>query len=87
MTDTMAPRDPQWRLMTPDEFRVWFDRLGLSQAQLAKKLDVDQPRIGKWLRGEVKISGYLWRALEHLEAEMTRASKPKKRRAAQRGGE
>ncbi len=76
-----------WRPMTPDEFRVWFSRLGLSQAQLAKRLDVDQPRIGKWLRGEVKISGYLWRALEHLEAEMARERRPKKRRAAQRGGE
>lgn len=76
--------------MTPEEFRVWYDRLGLKQSELAQRLDVDQPRISKWLRGEVKISGYLWRALEHLEAELKRErerkSKPK-RRAAQRGQE
>lgn len=74
--------------MTPEEFRVWYDRLGLKQSELAQRLDVDQPRISKWLRGEVKISGYLWRALEHLEAELKqeRAPKPKRpKRRAQQG--
>lgn len=66
--------------MTPDEFRVWYDRLGLKQAELAKKLDVDQPRIGKWLRGEVKASGYLWRALEHLESELQRERRLERQR-------
>lgn len=71
--------------MTPEEFRVWYDRLGLKQAELAQRLDVDQPRIGKWLRGDVAISGYLWRALEHLEAELKRERKRRPKRRAQQG--
>jgi predicted XRE-type DNA-binding protein len=67
------------RDMTPDEFRQWYDRLGLKQADLAKRLDVDQPRISKWLRGEIKISGYLWRALAHLEAELAEERRSKRR--------
>jgi transcriptional regulator with XRE-family HTH domain len=66
--------------MTPEEFRQWYDRLGLSQRQLAKRLDVDQPRIGKWLRGEVKISGYLYLALERLEQILAEERKPKRSR-------
>lgn len=71
--------------MTQDEFRQWYDRLKrldpkLTHAELAKRLDVDQPRIGKWLAGKVKISGYLHLALERLEQIMIEERRrPKKR--------
>jgi hypothetical protein len=75
--------------MTPEEFRSWYERLkaidpSLNDTKLAHKLDVDQPRIGKWRRGEVKIAGFLWRALEHLEAELRREQAPKRGRRSVR---
>lgn len=83
MTDVLLSRD-----MTPEEFAEWYERLkridpDLNHTKLAKRLDVDQPRIGKWLRGKenggVAISGYLWRALRDLEREMLEEQKPKRR--------
>lgn len=79
MTDMLLSRD-----MTPAEFQGWYDRLrridpDLTHTRLAQKLDVDQPRIGKWLRGDVKIAGYLWRALRDLEREMLEERQPKRR--------
>jgi hypothetical protein len=80
MTDVLLSRD-----MTPAEFQTWYDRLkridpSLNHTKLADRLDVDQPRIGKWLRGDVKIAGYLWRALRDLEREMIEEQQPKRRR-------
>lgn len=73
MTDaTMVPLSNE-RDMTPAEFRVWFARLGLTEKELARRLDVTQPTINRWLSGPPqgrKPPGYLWRALEHLEAEL-----------------
>lgn len=71
--------------MTKEEFRRWYDRLKqidptLNHTKLAKRLDVDQPRIGKWLSGKVTISGYLRLALERLEQLMIEEAKPPKRR-------
>jgi hypothetical protein len=73
--------------MTPEEFKQWYARLkaidpNLTHEGLAKRLDVDQPRIGKWLRGKVAISGYLHLALERLEQIMIEERKPKRRRAS-----
>lgn len=70
--------------MTPEQFKGWYARLQridptLSQKKLAKRLDVDQPRIGKWMRGEVRISGYLHLALERLEQILIEEQKPKRR--------
>lgn len=82
--------------MTPEEFRTWYDRLkridpSLNHTKLAERLDVDQPRIGKWLRGKgnggVAISGYLRLALERLEQimlEEQQAVKPPPKRARRR---
>lgn len=72
--------------MTPDEFRQWYDRLkridpALTHAKLASRLDVDQPRIGKWMRGKVGIGGYLHLALERLEQIMIEERRPKRQRA------
>jgi hypothetical protein len=71
--------------MTPEEFKMWYDRLkridpNLTHTRLAERLDVDQPRIGKWLNGKVGISGYLHLALERLEQIMIEERRPKKRR-------
>lgn len=87
MTDVLLSRD-----MTPEEFQGWYDRLkridpALTHTKLAQKLDVDQPRIGKWLKGQVAISGYLWRALRDLEREMIEEQKPKRRRASSTAAE
>ncbi len=71
--------------MTPEQFNEWYDRLkridpNLSKGKLARRLDVDQPRIGKWMRGEITISGYLELALERLEQIMIEERRPKRRR-------
>lgn len=84
MTDTMVPLSTE-RDMTPAEFQQWYDRLKridptLTDTKLAKALDVDQPRIGKWRRGTVAISGYLHLALERLEQLMIEERRPKSRR-------
>lgn len=82
MTDaTMVPPTIE-RDMTTDEFKTWYARLGLKQVALAEKLDVDQSQISRWLNGKSTPPGYLWRALEHLEAELKR--RPRKRRPAPR---
>jgi plasmid maintenance system antidote protein VapI len=76
--------------MTKEEFKQWYCRLkaidpALTHAKLAERLDVDQPRIGKWIRGKVAISGYLHLALERLEQLMIAEQKPKHRRRQQKG--
>lgn len=69
MTDaTMVPE----RDMTTDEFNAWFRRLGLSEKELAQKLETTQPTINRWTTGQRKPPPYLWRALEHLESELRR---------------
>lgn len=82
--------------MTPEEFQVWYDRLktidpDLNHTKLARRLEVDQPRIGKWLRGKenggIAIMGPLRLALERLEQIMIeeqqppKPGRPRKRRA------
>lgn len=80
MTDgTMVPLSSE-RDMTTDEFKQWFRRLGLTQVELARRLDVNQAQISRWYNGIADPSGYLWRALEHLAAELERERKPKRRR-------
>lgn len=76
--------------MTPEEFQAWYARLKaidptLTDGKLAKRLDVDQPRIGKWRRGDIGISGYLHLALERLEQIMIEERKPKRRARQQTG--
>lgn len=69
VTDTMVPE----RDMTPAEFREWFARLGLAEKELARRLEVTQPTINRWLSGPPQgrtPPPYLWRALEHLESEL-----------------
>jgi DNA-binding transcriptional regulator YiaG len=56
--------------MTPAEFRGWVTRLGLSEKELARRLDTTQPTINRWTTGQRTPPPYLWRALTHLEAEL-----------------
>ncbi len=42
--------------MTPDQFRAWLDRMGLSQRQAAAELDVNLSTIVRYLKGEFPIS-------------------------------
>ena len=78
MPDTMVPLSNE-RDMTTDEFNVWFRRLGLSEKELARRLETTQPTINRWTTGQRKPPPYLRRALEHLEAELI----AERRRAAQ----
>lgn len=82
----MAAPTPERDWMTTDEFRAWFARLGLSETELARRLDTTQPTINRWRTGERKPPGYLWRALEHLAAELEAEGRPKRRRRAVPGG-
>jgi DNA-binding transcriptional regulator YiaG len=66
---TMPPLGNE-RDMTTDEFNDWFRRLGLSERELATRLEMSQPTINRWTTGQRKPPPYLWRALEHLEAEL-----------------
>jgi DNA-binding transcriptional regulator YiaG len=82
---TMAPASLE-RDMTPEEFRAWYARLGLPESELARRLDVKQPTVNRWRSGERTPPGYLWRALEHLEAELKRERGSKRRRQRGAGG-
>lgn len=66
MTDTVLPS----RDMTTAEFNAWFRRLGLSEKELARRLETTQPTINRWTTGQRKPPPYLWRALEHLERQL-----------------
>lgn len=67
------------RDMTTAEFREWFARLGLDEAELARRLNTTQPTINRWRSGQRTPPGYLWRALEHLAAELAAERRPKRR--------
>lgn len=41
--------------MTPDDLRAFRNKLGLSQAGLARALDVDVMTISRWERGAMAI--------------------------------
>jgi transcriptional regulator with XRE-family HTH domain len=83
LTDaTMPPATHELEPMTPEEFRTWYDRLGLKQQDLAARLEVDQGTISRWLNGRREIPPFLWRALEHLATELEQERKPRRRRSA-----
>ena len=52
--------------MTPADLRTFRSRLGLSQAKLAARLDVDVMTISRWERGTRAIPPFLHLALERL---------------------
>jgi transcriptional regulator with XRE-family HTH domain len=83
---TMAPSIPGQDWMTPEEFRSWFVRLGLSQSELGRRLDVKQPTISRWLETDpekqrkIEHGSMLRLALERLETVLEDERNPKRRR-------
>lgn len=55
--------------MQPAELQAWRERRGISQAQLARDLDVDVMTISRWERGERAIPSLLRLALVGWETE------------------
>jgi transcriptional regulator with XRE-family HTH domain len=52
--------------MTPAELTAWRQQAGLSQAGLARLLDVDKQTVWRWEHGERAIPSYLRLALQSL---------------------
>jgi DNA-binding transcriptional regulator YiaG len=77
MNDATMPPPGIEREMTTDEFNAWYKRLGLPEKELAQRLDVTQPTINRWLSGRRTPPPFLWRALEHLEAELRAPRRPR----------
>jgi transcriptional regulator with XRE-family HTH domain len=79
---TMAAPVPVQDWMTPEEFKSWFVRLGLSQSELGRRLDVKQATISRWLVGDRKIEhGSMLRlALERLAVILEAERHPKRGR-------
>jgi DNA-binding transcriptional regulator YiaG len=73
LTDaTMAPLSHELEQMTPDELKAWRERHRLTQAALARHLEVSLGTIRKYEQGERKIPAFMWRALRDLAAELAR---------------
>ena len=53
--------------MTTDEFRATLQRLGLSQSEAARHMDVPRLKVWRWYHGVSKISGEVAALLECWE--------------------
>jgi hypothetical protein len=78
--------------MSPDEFTDWFKRLkeidpNFNQPELARRLDIPQPTISRWLSGARRIEHgvMLRRALRDLAVELERERRPRRRRRSDEG--
>ncbi len=62
--------------LTPYDLACWRKRLGLSQAELARWLDVPDSTVSRWERGLMQIASptILRLALERLESTMQRGA-------------
>jgi len=59
--------------MTPKDLKKWRSKNGFSQAQLAKRLNVDTMTVSRWECGvRAAIPSYLWLALQAIECERKR---------------
>lgn len=56
--------------MTPDEFRAWLERHGMSQRELARRLDVSRNTVAYYLSGRWPIPKVFEMALKALEKEL-----------------
>jgi len=56
--------------MSPKEVRRARKRLGLTLDQMAAALDIDRQTWWRWEHGVRIPPPFLWRAIEHLEAEL-----------------
>lgn len=69
--DTMAPAGTELEQMTPDELKDWRTRHdSMTQAELARRLEVSLGTIRKYEQGERRIPAFMWRALRDLEREL-----------------
>lgn len=91
---TMPPVAAEQDWMTPDEFNDLYRRLKLidgsfSQLELARRLEIPQPTISRWLSGARKIEHgmLIRRAMRDLEAELQQERRPKRQRRQQPDGE
>lgn len=55
--------------MNGAELREWRSRLGMSQEELARRLDVTRQSVYMWEKGDTKPPGMLRLALRWLEQE------------------
>jgi len=53
-----------------DEIKAYRARLGLSRAELSRRLPVPYRTLEDWENGASGSTPYLWRALRDLEAEI-----------------
>ena len=75
-TATMAPPDAELEPMTPKELRDQRRKLNLTQAGLAKHLEISLGRVRKYEQGERPIPPYFWRVLRDLERELADRPEP-----------
>jgi transcriptional regulator with XRE-family HTH domain len=71
--------------MRPDELKRWRQRIGCSQAQLARVLSVDVMTISRWERGVREIPSFLHLALGYLELKGVEI-KERKQKIKRKGG-
>jgi len=61
--------------MRAREFKAARDRLGLSQAKLAKALGMSVPQMNRYEHGKIRVPGVVALALEALERRAAKGSK------------
>jgi transcriptional regulator with XRE-family HTH domain len=70
----------------PDELKRWRQRIGCSQAQLARVLGVDVMTVSRWERGVREIPSFLHLALGYLELKGVEMKKKRERNIKRKGG-
>ena len=55
--------------MTREEFKEWRNRVGLTQAEVAKDLDVTEMTVYRWETGKTPILRTVELALKQIEAQ------------------
>lgn len=58
--------------LTPAQFRATLDRLGISQAGVARTLDINRRTVTRYLSGTLVVTPLVAWALKGLEAETRR---------------
>lgn len=60
--------------MSPDELKRRRESLGITQARLARELDVDVSAVSRWERGVFPVPKYIELAIEAIEARRKKAA-------------
>ncbi|MCX5834026.1 MAG: helix-turn-helix domain-containing protein, partial [Deltaproteobacteria bacterium] len=72
--------------MKPNELKEWRQRIGYSQNQLARVLDVNVMTVSRWERGVREIPSFLHLALSYLELKGVEINKIRERDTRKKGG-